>query len=287
MAWINYLQLARCPISLLLPSFAVGTSYLIAKEGRYEVEIFIPLSAAILGTAGMCALNDYFDVDADRSGAARRPLPFGRISLRTGLAFAITLTILGMMAASLSTQRLVPITGGLAVLLGLLYYWRAKGCGWLGALNFGLIMAAVTFLGIAQAVPVPFLAPYLLFLLFVVLAAAGNQATACFFDYRSDRDNGYCTPSVISGLKRAAAVTVSSRLISFIILLLFLAQRGWFIWRLAPPLVVLGLIPLLSYRLLAQAEKGRHAMIAFRMAMLYTVLSFATLIMALFRQHIA
>ncbi|GEM_PF-1556915 len=58
MALISYLQLERFPISLLLPCFAAGASYLIDKEGRCEAEILIPLSAAILGTAGMCALND-------------------------------------------------------------------------------------------------------------------------------------------------------------------------------------------------------------------------------------
>jgi len=95
-------------------------------------------------------------------------------------------------------------------------------------------------LGIVQAASTPFFTPYLLFLLFVVPAAASNQSTTCFYDYRSDREYGYRTPPVLLGLKRAAAVTSLVRLASFVILFTFIVCMKWLFWGLAFPLIPFG-----------------------------------------------
>lgn len=87
----KYIQLARFPEALLFPLFSVATSYLFAGNGALHLDIIIPVAAGILGTAGMCALNDYFDFEADKLGAKNRPLPSGAISLKDGLFFAIIL----------------------------------------------------------------------------------------------------------------------------------------------------------------------------------------------------
>ena len=58
----HYVQLARFPMSLLLSLFAVLVSYLYASNGNFNLEMLVPIIAAVLGTGGMCAMNDYVDV---------------------------------------------------------------------------------------------------------------------------------------------------------------------------------------------------------------------------------
>jgi len=274
---LAYIQLARFPLSLLLPGFAVTASYVISSNARFEWPMLIPILAALLGTAGMCALNDFYDVEADQLGARKRPLPSGRISMRNGLSFAILLTVFGLGLTALSATRELTLTGSAAVLLGLLYNSWSKGKGILGTLNFGLIMVAVTLLGmVANGLKTE----HSLFLLFVFFVASTNQATANFYDYASDRTVGYRIIPNQYGLQKGAILVSLLRFTG----MSFLAG---YLYLLAPDnLLVLSLAalllaqPIISYQLLRRAVEIRYARIAFVVAVASTLLSFATILFA-------
>jgi len=274
---LAYIQLARFPLSLLLPGFAVTASYLISSQAHFAWPMLIPILAALFGTAGMCALNDYYDLEADRLGARNRPLPSGRISMRNGLSFAILLTVLGLSLTGLSGTRGLTLTGCAAVLLGLLYNSWSKGKGILGTLNFGLIMVAVTLLGMVGNGLQPEYAPFLLFVFFV---ASTNQATANFYDYVSDRTVGYRTIPNQFGIRKGAILVTLLRRAG----MSFLAG---FLYLLAPDnllvLILAALLlaqPMISFLLLRRAAEIKYARIAFVVAVTSTLLSFATILFA-------
>ena len=146
-------------------------------------------SSMLLYWSGM-VWNDYFDVLEDRRDRPGRPLPSGRVSMRSALLFAIALTIGGILLALLADVRFdeegvglrwrsVPIAGVLVVviflyngvfkatfvgpvfmglcrllniLLGLsiLGTWP-PGWGWLVAIVIGTYIAGITWFARTEA----------------------------------------------------------------------------------------------------------------------------------------
>ena len=278
----EYMKLARLPEAFLFPFFSVTTSYLFASNGILKPDIIIPVSAAIFGTTGMCALNDYFDFEADKLGAKNRPLASGIIDLKDGLSFAIILTIVGMMIAGLSDKILLPVIGGLAVIIGLLYNWKTKGLGIWGTMNFGFIMVTMVLLGITQIDTNPLKFEYILLLCFVFFTAAGNQSTANFYDFESDEKYGYKTIPNIYGLKKGALFVLGTRLVGFIFLALFLFKSGMLNLITSISLLIIALLILISYRFLSIAHEIRIAIIAFKISIAMTLLSFCTIVFGIY-----
>ncbi|MBD3376209.1 hypothetical protein GF406_14325 [candidate division KSB1 bacterium] len=279
----HYLRLARFPEALFLPSFAVTTSYLVAAKGIFAIDMWIPILAGTLGTAGMCALNDYFDFQADKIGAQNRPLPSGKISLPDGLSFAIILTTSGMAIAGLSHRSLLPVIGAAAVILGLLYNWKTKGKGVWGTITFGLIMVTVVLLGMVQANINGFDQNHLYFLLFIFNTAAANQSTANFYDFKSDRAFGYRTLANIYGLKKSAGIVTVIRYSAFGFLVLFLFSTGNEIGLSTLFfLAILSGLPAIAYYFMTKADNRHLAKRAFKLGVIWTLFSFCTILLTIY-----
>jgi len=269
-------------MALILSSSAVLVSYLYAANGNFALEMLIPIIAAISGTGGMCAMNDYVDVEADKLGAGDRPLPSGKISLKNGLMFAIVLTIIGMSVAGLSDKKLLPVMGGIAVLLGTSYNLKTKGLGLLGTINFGLIMVSVSLLGVVQVTHEIYHSKILLFCLFVFITASSNQLSANFYDLKSDKIYGYRTIPNTLGIKKASVLVTIFRLTSLAVLVLFFIVSEMINFILLIPFVILAILPLISLHFLKQAHDVQNAITGFRFGIIFTLLSFCTIIIGIY-----
>ena len=93
---LAYLQLFRLP-NVFTAAADVLMGYLVTQPSLERWQVVAPLVAAscLLYTAGM-VLNDAFDVDIDARERPERPIPSGRISLRTAKLLGYELLVLGV-----------------------------------------------------------------------------------------------------------------------------------------------------------------------------------------------
>ncbi len=97
--------------------------------------LWVLLASFLLYAAGML-WNDLIDVDRDRVGNPRRPLPSGRIGLVPAYVVGV-LTVLGAVLAAMHVEYGF-FLAGIVLTLALLYNLVAKSVPWLGS----LVMAA-------------------------------------------------------------------------------------------------------------------------------------------------
>jgi geranylgeranylglycerol-phosphate geranylgeranyltransferase len=68
-------------------------------QDLYTLPLFFALAAAFLITGAGNVINDYVDLDADKVNKPGRPIPSGKVSRNSALAFSIMLFILGNFCA--------------------------------------------------------------------------------------------------------------------------------------------------------------------------------------------
>ena len=97
-----YLNLMR-PLNCLMSVFAVFIGGLIVLEAAAfsTLHIFIAMLATFLIIGAGNAINDYFDIEADKINKPLRPLPSGRIKRTHALVFSLALFALGIILSLL------------------------------------------------------------------------------------------------------------------------------------------------------------------------------------------
>ncbi len=134
------LQLVRLP-ALFTAWSNILAAHLIATQGAIDWQ---PLMLLVLASSGLylggMVLNDCFDLEEDRRERPQRPLPSGRIAIRSAWTFGFSLLALGLFSAALvGTQQLA-----IAVLLMLTILAYD---GWLKAHAVGtLVMGSCRYL---------------------------------------------------------------------------------------------------------------------------------------------
>ena len=106
---LDYLRLLRAAnVFTALTDVTMG--YACVQRGLVPLPPLAGLLAAsaLLYLAGM-VLNDVFDIDDDRRERPQRPLPAGRISLRTARILGLTLLLAGLVAGWLTAVAVAPM----------------------------------------------------------------------------------------------------------------------------------------------------------------------------------
>ncbi|MHB1558494.1 MAG: UbiA family prenyltransferase [Isosphaeraceae bacterium] len=175
-----YLQLVRLPNVLTAAADSLA-GWLLAGGSLSELSGWLPIAGAsmVLYASGM-ALNDLFDIEVDRGERPGRPLPSGRVSVRSAawlgglglalgpelamagggyaaaaVAVALALCILGY-DAGLKRTPLGPVVmgacRGLNLLMGLAHAPRLGGpTAWCAAGAFGLFVTGITLISRNEA----------------------------------------------------------------------------------------------------------------------------------------
>jgi 4-hydroxybenzoate polyprenyltransferase len=147
-AWLPYLQLMR-PANLVTSAADVLAGF--AAAGLSQPRI-LPLlvGASVALYAGGVTFNDVFDAKLDRVERPERPIPSGRVSLRTAALLGALLLIAGVAAAAFAS----PTSGWIALLiagLALLYDAWGKHRKFAGPLNMAACRASNLMLGLSAA----------------------------------------------------------------------------------------------------------------------------------------
>ena len=102
----GYLELLR-PKNCLMAAFAVLIgSFLYLKLDLLLVwtPVAFAVLAAFLITGAGNAINDYFDVEADRLNRPDRPIPAEKVSVKGALVYSIVLFVIGIALAAFTTN---------------------------------------------------------------------------------------------------------------------------------------------------------------------------------------
>ena len=94
-----YIQIIR-PVNCIMSAFAVYIAAIISGAiffGTYPtIEFTYALLTTFLVCAGGMVVNDIFDIEADKINKPKRPLPSGKIKVRTAKTYAAILFIIGV-----------------------------------------------------------------------------------------------------------------------------------------------------------------------------------------------
>jgi 4-hydroxybenzoate polyprenyltransferase len=99
---LSYAQLLRLPnVFTALADICLGWLALGPAAGRWYQFALLLCSSACLYCGGM-VWNDVFDIEQDRRERPKRPLPSGRVSVRTAVGIGVALLLTGVVFAALA-----------------------------------------------------------------------------------------------------------------------------------------------------------------------------------------
>lgn len=144
-----WLQLLRAPNLLTVPGDPLAGLFLAAgaQHPLTAAVLMCPVAAVLFYAFGLL-LNDYCDIEVDRSERPERPLPAGLIKPRTTLATAMGLAIAGFAICALINMAVL-LVAVLLVLAICAYNLKFKRISVLGALTMGSCRALSLLLGAA------------------------------------------------------------------------------------------------------------------------------------------
>ncbi|WMW21343.1 geranylgeranylglycerol-phosphate geranylgeranyltransferase [Methanolobus mangrovi] len=218
------------------------------------------------------AINDYFDVGIDRINKPERPIPSGKIGLRTALYFSLALFATGtILAASINL-----ICGAIALINSILLIYYAstlKRTALLGNIAVGYLTGSTFLFGGAVFFENGGINGVFVLFLLATLATIAREIVKDIEDIEGDREDGARTLPILIGAKKAAYL---ASLIGFAAVLAsplpylqsLMSIRYLFIVALADILFVVAV-----YQILGKNDPAKSSKM-FKMAMAFALISF-------------
>ncbi len=153
-AWKAYAQLTRpanvvTAISDVIAGTAIATLYLGSVDWQWPVEALLLVCLSTIGLyAGGVVYNDVFDAKLDAEERPERPIPSGRVSVRSAAIFGGLLFAIGVFAAS-GVSLLSGMIAGAIVVSCLVYDKWAKHHMVFGPFFMGLCRGLNLLLGMS------------------------------------------------------------------------------------------------------------------------------------------
>ncbi len=203
---VGLLALAR-PVNALIAGVAVVLGlHLGGGEAGWPVFLFGALSAMLI-TAFANIDNDISDKSIDCINRPDRPLPSGRVTLRTAFIFSLVVLIIGLLAARVCGKTALVVAGSIAVWLVVYNRWAKR------RLLIGNVMVAIAggmplvYAGIITA-PAPERWKFL-WLAFALAAAfhLARELLKDIQDVEGDRIAGAKTVPITLGIRTAARLS--------------------------------------------------------------------------------
>ena len=218
------------------------------------------------------AINDYFDVEIDKVNKPERPIPSGKIGLRTALYFSLALFTIGtLLAASINL-----ICGAIALVNSLLLIYYAstlKRTALVGNIAVGYLTGSTFLFGGAVFFENGGINGIVVLFLLATLATIARELVKDIEDIEGDREEGARTLPILIGAKKAAYL---ASLIGFLAVLAsplpylqsLMSIRYLFIVALADILFVVAV-----YQILGKDDPAKSSKM-FKMAMAFALISF-------------
>lgn len=200
-----YLEILR-PGNALMAVIAIFLVALIS--GDFALNVFLAAVVVFMVTGAGNSINDYFDHKIDAINKPQRPIPSGRIPLKTAGLYSSTLFILSIILAF----YISPTTGIIALLSSLLmiyYAYDLKRRCIVGNLSISFLTGLVFVFG-GVVVGEVLLTSYLGFYAFLMTMA--REIVKDMEDVKGDMEEGATTLPLTHGM-RISAITAASFMI--------------------------------------------------------------------------
>lgn len=199
-----YVEITR-PVNSLLVGFAVLVGVAVVAVSK------VTSASAILGfltgfllTGYAMVVNDFYDLEVDRVNSPHRPLPSGRIKVRSALGLAGTLLLLGLAAAWLTSVANFFVATAFAALAWIYNYW-GKRKGLVGNMMVAASVAVpYIYGGMVAAMPGNLLIWVLALISF--LAATGREVVKTIADIPGDTIRRVRSVAISKGSRAAASL---------------------------------------------------------------------------------
>ena len=204
-----YLEILR-PWNALMAVIAVILVAIIS--GNFSLDVFLACAVVFIVTGAGNSINDYFDHRIDAINKPERPIPSGRITLKTAGIYSIFLFILGISIA-FTINFLLGIIALLSSFLMIYYAYDLKRRCIIGNLTISFLTGlCFVFGGIAAGEIINSI--YLGFYAFLMTMA--REIVKDMEDVEGDKEEGASTFPIIYGNRKASILAAFFMTISSI-----------------------------------------------------------------------
>lgn len=157
-------------------------------------------------TATSMVLNDIVDIEIDKVNAPDRPLPSGRISIKSAKRYAIALIILGLIFSCIISINALLIAA-IALSISIAYSLKGKKIGLIGNAMVAFCVA-IPFLFGGIVVSNTISEKIATFFILALLATTGREIIKGIADVEGDKMKGVRTLAIKYGERKAAVMAV-------------------------------------------------------------------------------
>jgi geranylgeranylglycerol-phosphate geranylgeranyltransferase len=260
----GFIKLIR-PINGLLMGFAVlvGASFVLTESFSINLtlNLFLGYITSFILTSASMSLNDFYDKDIDAINEPNRPIPAGIVNPFESIFFAVILSIIGLVAASILSLRLNSIwciiIALVTWLISVMYNTKGKKTGLFG--NF-LVSACVAIPFIFGNFVVGNILSTNTFLisLLAFLSNTGREITKGIVDIPGDKNKGIKTTAVLYGEKYASYIASVFFIIAVSLSILPLMLKLVSIWYI-PFIIIADLGFIISSKMLISESSSKNA----------------------------
>ncbi len=195
----SYITILR-PINFLITFFSIYFAIIIANQSfLFSVKAFLgSIAGALISGAGM-VINDYFDVEIDKINRPERPIPSGKISIKSALTYYLLLNLLALILISF-TNSIAFLIAFLSIIIIFLYSHSLKNKGLVG--NFVVaFMTGLAFIfgGVIGENILPLIFPFL----FAFLINFAREILKDIEDIEGDKSKNLKTFPIVFGEKKS------------------------------------------------------------------------------------
>lgn len=204
-----FVKLIR-PVNCAMMGFAVIVGSALAGKETLAPQLqnlLLGFSTGFFLTGATMAINDYYDREVDAINEPRRPIPSGAIAPKGALTFALVLTVVGFLAATLTNWQCFALAAA-SWSIFILYTTRGKRMGFLGNLMVSTCII-VPFVYGGFVVGKGLLPTSGIFVAMVFISNTGREVTKGIVDAQGDREKNIRTIAVLHGEKKAAVVAAA------------------------------------------------------------------------------
>jgi geranylgeranylglycerol-phosphate geranylgeranyltransferase len=194
-----YLEILR-PGNAIMAVIAIFLMAVIS--GQFTLEALMAAVVVFLVTGAGNSINDYFDHKIDAINKPERPIPSGRISLKTALIYSISLFIVGIILA-FSINFLLGMIVFLSSILMIFYARDLKTKCLIGNLSISFLTGLCFVFG-GVAVGQIMVSIYLGFYAFLMTMA--REIVKDMEDMEGDREEGATTLPLVYGTRTSSVI---------------------------------------------------------------------------------
>ncbi|MEM0056998.1 MAG: UbiA family prenyltransferase [Candidatus Geothermarchaeota archaeon] len=199
-----YVEIIRPINGFIIGLGVIAGMYIDVIKHPLLVDLIVGFLGGFFTCSSVMVINDIFDIEADKVNAPNRPLPSGRMSIRSATIYSCVLLFLALFLSNLLSIANLMLAA-LFWTMGVLYNWKLKSKGILGNLIVSLSVTAPFLYG--NIVVNKSISPtIILFCLIAFFANMSREIIKAIADIRGDSLTGITTVPIKIGPQRAYLV---------------------------------------------------------------------------------